>query len=73
MSFRISVYKRPGICIKRIFTLDLCDNAEPVNCSWLTYLWAFNETKRKACLKSILILSINIPIAVFALIGINLM
>ncbi|OPB91146.1 hypothetical protein [Elizabethkingia ursingii] len=34
----------------------------------------FNETKRKACLKSILILSINIPIAVFyALIGINLM
>ncbi|AJW64632.1 hypothetical protein DSC47_19155 [Elizabethkingia miricola] len=34
----------------------------------------FNETKHKACLKSILILSINIPIAAFyALIGINLM
>lgn len=33
----------------------------------------FNETKRKVCLKSILILSINIPIAAFyALIGINL-
>jgi len=34
----------------------------------------FNETKRKSCLKSILILSINIPIAAFyALIGLSLM
>lgn len=65
LPFRIPVYKRLFVCFKRIFTLDLCFNTELINSYWLTYLWAFNETKRKACLKSILILSINIPIAAF--------